>query len=183
MGWGRVSVVRVTKKKGSALNAPRERSLLKGKRLKNPPPRRLGPSLGCAMRCRRRGAAERAAPSPCLHRADGTGDIFPKSWMFGSIQKRVLRFPEELQGLWSTQNGTAGADSSPWLVHPSPSLSRGTCPGRWAWSSHPAPKNPPLEKNWGAVTGAEVPSRTQKGIGRLPSWGAPHCSLPVGAVL
>jgi len=78
-------------------------------------------------------------------------------------------FPEELQGLWSTQSEMAGAHSSPWLVHPSPSLSQGTCPGRWAQNSPFPPKNPPLGRKlgswyrgWGAFRDPERDQSAQR---------------------
>lgn len=50
-------------KKSSTLNVLCERSPLKGKRCKNSPLRRLGPSLGCAMHSCRRSGQPSAPPA------------------------------------------------------------------------------------------------------------------------
>lgn len=125
-------------------------------------------------------AGEEAAPSPCLRRAGGTGDIFP-IWVDSESASCLSQ--RSCRGSGAMQSRTAGARFEPVACS---SFSIGT---RWARSSRPVHKNPPLEANgdpaqgtrclWGPRKGPVSPESADI----FQAGGAPGCSVPVGAVL
>lgn len=127
MGWGRVSVVLVVKKKkkSGVLNASRERSPLKGKKSKNPPPppapEKSQPLSGLHNALVQEGAQKAGSPQPLP--AQG-------GWHTGHGSKEVdVWIDSEAHPAWALED----AERDSWCAFKPTacsSLSRGTCPGR-----------------------------------------------------
>lgn len=166
------------------LNAPHEKSLLNGKRWKNLTPEKVWPLSGLRFVLLQEGGWRAGSPQPLPAQGRWHRGHFPN---LGGFSKRVLPFPEELQGLRSHAEQDGRCRFEPMacssLSIPLPPAHGGL--GAAApltkillWKANGDPAQGP-RCLWGRRKGPVSPESTDI----LEAGGAPGCSALVGAVL